>query len=121
MTDLNKIKNAIQTLAGLNKENTNFAANDWSIDYQLDLDKEMRDELEKLQIELDLLTNALREKDLVTAKHALVMSRIFSLNLSNLFLNIFEDIEKIGWSEESKLPAIPEGYQIPEHYNYPKK
>lgn len=121
MTDINKIKNAIQTIASLNEANANFSYEDWSIDYQLDLDKELCGELAKLQIELDLLANALQEKDLVTAKCALVMARLFSLNLSNFFLNIFEDIEKIGWSEEFKLPAIPEGYKIPEHYIYPSK
>ncbi|RPH22321.1 hypothetical protein EHN07_16945 [Buttiauxella warmboldiae] len=121
MTDINKIKNAVRMLAGLAESNIDFADDEWSIDYHLDLDKELRDELAKLQIELDLLTNALKEKDLVTAKYALVMARLFSLNLSNFFLNIFEDIEKVGWSEEIKLPAIPEDYQIPEHYNYPKK
>ncbi|WP_159567149.1 hypothetical protein [Budvicia diplopodorum] len=118
MTNINKIKNAIQALA---EHNSSFSDDNWSINYKLDLDKELRGELAKLQIELDLLTNAIQENDLDTAKYALVMARIFSLNLSNFFLNIFEDIEKVGWSEEFKLPTLPEGYQIPERYNYPKK
>lgn len=121
MTDINKIKNAIRVLASLSGDKANFIDNNWSINYKLDLDEELGNELTNLQVELDLLTNALQEKDLVTAKCALVMIRIISLNLSNFFLNIFEDIEKVGWSEESKLPKISENYQIPENYNYPRK
>lgn len=121
MTELNKIKTVIQNLTELVEGKTGFNDDDWSVDYKLDLDKELSNELNNLHIELDLLTNALYEKDLVTVKCALVMARLYSLNLSNLFLNIFEDIEKIGWSEEFKLPNVPDDYQIPEHYNYPKK
>ncbi|SEK76095.1 hypothetical protein SAMN04487787_103407 [Kosakonia sacchari] len=121
MTELNKIKAVIHDLAELVAGKTSFNDDYWSLDYKLDLDKELSNELNNLQIELELLTNALHEKDLVTVKCALVMARLYSLNLSNLFLGIFEDIEKVGWSEEFKLPNVPDGYQIPEHYNYPKK
>ncbi len=121
MTEINRIKSVIQNLAELVEDKTVTISDDWSIDYKLDLDKELSNELNNLHIELDLLTNALQEKDLVTVKCALVMARLYTLNLSNLFLNMFEDIEKIGWSEEFKLPNVPDDYQIPEHYNYPKK
>ncbi|MDR9889561.1 hypothetical protein O7047_04830 [Pseudenterobacter timonensis] len=121
MTELNKVKNAIQVLDGLSRSETDFNEADWSIDYKQDLDKELGNELANLKIELELLMSAIQRKDFVTAKCALVMIKVFSLNLSNFFLNIFEDIEKVGWSEQSHLPDIPENYQIPDHYNYRKK
>jgi|SRR5476649_264910 len=121
MTDINKIKKAIQTLVELSENKANFSDDDWSIDHQLDLDDSLRDGLAKLQIELNLLMDAVQQKDLITAKCALVTARVISLDLSNFFLNIFEDIEKVGWSKELNLPSIPEGYQIPEHYTYPHR
>lgn len=121
MTELNKVKGAIQVLSALSDNESSFDEKEWSIDYQQDLDKELDNDLNNLKIELDLLMSAVQNKDFVTAKCALVMARLFSLNLSNFFLNIFEDIEKVGWSEQNNLPGVPEDYQIPEHYNYPKK
>jgi len=121
MTELNKVKEAIRELFLLTRDGDGFTGDDWSIDYNLDLDSELFKELNSLHVEIELLTNAVKEKDFVTIKCALIMARLHALNLSNLFLNLFEDIEKIGWSEEYKLPNIPDDYQIPEIYNYPKK
>ena len=118
MTDLNKIKDLIRLLSGKSSEIDGFSVDDWSINYELDLDEDLNNELANLQMELDLLKCALQENDLITVKCALVMVRLHSLNLSNFFMNIFEDIEKAGWSEGAKLPNVPEGYQVPQHYNY---
>ncbi|CAQ82545.1 MULTISPECIES: hypothetical protein [Photorhabdus] len=119
MNGLDQIKRAILELSKINTADFKFVDSDWSIDYQLDLDKRLQEDLAKLETELNLLTDAVQRKDMVTAKCALVMARVISLDLSNFFLNIFEDIEKVGWGELCELPSIPENYVIPEHYNYP--
>lgn len=66
------------------------------------------------------MQDSIQANDFVTAKCALVMLRLHSLNLINFFMNIFDDIEKVGWSEDTKLSNVPEGFVIPEHYSYPK-
>lgn len=121
MTELNKIKGLIELLSSLSGADNRFSPDNWSIDYELNLDEELKKELDSLQVELNLLQDSLKENDLVTAKCALTMVRMHSLNLSGFFMNIFEDIEKVGWSEKTKIPIIPDGYEIPKHYNYHKK
>lgn len=113
MTDLNDIKILISTLAGLQG-----LSGEWSINQDINIDEELSKEVGNLKVELDLLSKAISEKDMVAAKFALVMVRLCSLNLSNLFLDIFDDVEKVGWSEGGSLPGVPDGYQVPEHYNY---
>ncbi len=51
----------------------------------------------------------------------MIISRVHSINLFNFSNGIYGDIEMIGWNESYSWPEIPKGYQIPEHYNYPKK
>ncbi|ANS44137.1 hypothetical protein Q5A_018525 [Serratia inhibens PRI-2C] len=92
-----------------------------SIDYSLNLDEELYSELEKLTDISLVLKKALDEKDMVAVQAALVMSRIYSMNLRNFFNDIYDDIEIIGWTDHYSWPKIPEGYQIPEHYKHPKK
>lgn len=116
MIALNNIKQLIKSLADLQG-----ISGEWSINCDLNIDEELSKELASLEVELELLSKAMNENDLVTVKCALVMIRLYSLNLSNLFLDIFEDIEKVGWSEEVSLPNVPEGYQVPERYNYKRK
>lgn len=119
MSGLDQIKRAILELSKISAADFKFVNSDWSIDYRLDLDKRLQEDLAKLEIELNLLTDAIQRKDMITAKCALVMARVISLDLSNFFLNLFEDIEKVGWGEQCELPSIPEDYVIPDHYNYP--
>lgn len=115
MTDLNEVKGLIRTLASLQG-----LSGEWSINHDVNIDEELSREVGNLKIELDLLGKAVSGNDMVAAKYALVMARLCSLNLSNLFLDIFDDVEKVGWSEGGSLPNVPDGYQVPEHYNYKK-
>ncbi|MGM7765243.1 DUF6853 family protein [Yersinia enterocolitica] len=117
MTKINVIKEALSDVAKI----CHIQESELSIDYSLNLDEELHSELEKLAEISLVLSKALDEKDMVAVQAALVMSRIYSMNLRNFFNDIFDDIEMLGWTERYSWPKIPEGYQIPEHYNYPKK
>ncbi|CNG74230.1 hypothetical protein OP862_00725 [Yersinia massiliensis] len=117
MTKLNDIKETLSDVAKV----CGIMGNELSIDYSLNLDEELYSELEKLANMSLVLKKALDEKDMVAVQAALVMSRIYSMNLRNFFNDIYDDIELIGWTERYSWPEIPEGYQIPEHYKHPNK
>lgn len=68
---------------------------------------------------VELLGETVKEDDKVAIQCALTRVRIASLNLSNSYQDIIDDVVLINKSE--LWPAIPDGYQIPEHYNYLKK
>jgi len=89
-----------------------------AIDYSLNLDDELQEELKKLTSMALTLRRAIGEKDMLAVKAALVMSRIYAMNLRNFFENIFDDIEMIGWSDNYDWPPIPENYQIPEKLRF---
>jgi len=89
-----------------------------AIDYSLDLDDELQEGLKKLTSMALTLRRAIGEKDMLAVKAALVMSRIYAMNLRNFFENIFDDIEMIGWSDNYDWPPIPENYQIPEKLRF---
>ena len=66
-----------------------------------------------------LLSKAIKADDKITIQCALTRVRISSLNLSNSYQDIIDDVMLINshdsWTE------IPDDYQIPEHYDYPSK
>ena len=68
---------------------------------------------------IELLGKTIAEDDVIAIQCALTRVRIASLNLSNIYQDIVDDVVLINKSD--LWPAIPDGYQIPEHYNYPKK
>lgn len=115
INDLDLIKTVLADLA----ENCNIQEDKLAIDYSLNLDAELYDELKKLTSMAFTLRKSLAEKDMVAVKAALVMSRIHTMNLRNFFENIFDDIEMIGWSDNYDWPSIPENYQIPEKLRFP--
>lgn len=117
MTKLNHIKEVLSDVAKC----CHIREDELSIDYSLNLDEELHSEIEKLAKISLVLRKALEEKDMVAVQAALIMSRIYSMNLRNFFNDIYDDIEMIGWTDRYDWPEIPEGYQIPEYYSYPKE
>ncbi|MBT0722822.1 hypothetical protein EFZ10_05430 [Tatumella sp. TA1] len=109
---LQNIKKALSALA----EKCNFTEDQLAVDYSLDLDDELYDELRKLALISQALQKALADGDMIAVKAALILSRIYTMNLRNFFSDIFDDIESIGWSNNYSWPEIPEGYQLPEKY-----
>ncbi|MFP1727459.1 hypothetical protein [Lonsdalea quercina] len=71
------------------------------------------------KLAVELLGKTVEENDKIAIQCALTRVRISSLNLSNIYQDIIDDVALINKSDS--WPAIPDGYQIPEHYNYPKK
>ncbi|KPD02205.1 hypothetical protein [Moellerella wisconsensis] len=119
MSNINKVKELIINLEKYSFPESDFNDSGWSIDYQINLDNRLNEELLRLYNDLNLLSDSLKNNDLITAKCALIYARMKALDLSNFFLNIYEDIEKAGWGEGNKLPDVPEGYKIPDCYQYP--
>lgn len=68
---------------------------------------------------VELLHRTIDKKDKVAIQCALTRIRIASLNLSNTYQDIIDDIMLINGHES--WPSIPEGYKIPEEYNEPQK
>lgn len=71
------------------------------------------------KLAVELLRKTVEEDDKIAMQCALTRVRIASLNLSNSYQDIIDDVVLINKSD--LWPVIPEGYQIPECYNYPKK
>lgn len=116
MTEINKIKAALQSIVKA-KDDGYFNENEWSIDYSIDLNADLINELSKLNRSVDLLSEAIERKDEFAVVSALIYVRIFSMNLKGYFRNITEDIDKI-FQNEGYLKELPEDYNIPELYNY---
>ncbi|MGL4764424.1 MAG: hypothetical protein ACRC2N_05280 [Aeromonas sp.] len=68
---------------------------------------------------VELLSKTIENNDKVAIQCALTRVRIASLNLSNCYHDVVDDVVLINKSES--WPAIPNDYKIPEHYNYSKE
>ncbi len=66
-----------------------------------------------------LLNKTIEDNDQIAIQCALTRIRIASLNLSNLYEDIIDDVVLIN--NQDSWPEIPEDYKIPEHYDYPSK
>ncbi|MEI9698438.1 hypothetical protein V5094_12730 [Moellerella wisconsensis] len=121
MNNIDEVKRLILNLEKISFSKKKFDDSDWSIDHELNLDKRLNEELSKLYNDINLLNDSLNNNDLITVKCALIHARMRALDLSNFFLNIYEDIEKVGWGKDNKLPNVPEDYKIPECYQYPSE
>ncbi|WP_241597598.1 hypothetical protein [Rosenbergiella epipactidis] len=90
------------------------------IDEKSDIDGVFHHYLHKLNASIMLLKNAKSADDELTVQSALVYIRVYSMRLSGFFEDIKDDtdilLKKSVWFDD-----VPEDYQIPEHYNYPKE
>ncbi|YCH31509.1 hypothetical protein M1D48_05515 [Erwinia sp. D4-22] len=66
---------------------------------------------------IKLLEKTIKEKDQVAIRCALTRVRIASLNMSNLYQDIIDDVVMIN--QQDSWPEIPEGYKLPDRYNDP--
>ncbi|MGJ8517582.1 hypothetical protein [Carnimonas bestiolae] len=90
----------------------------WHSDFTSNLQNKLTHDLASLQIELKLLKDAYQRNDLVTVQYALMKIKPKLLNVADFFLFLANDIEKFILIKRGELPEIPEGYDIPESYNY---
>jgi len=89
------------------------------IDEKSNIDEIFYQYLHKLNDSVMLLKNAKAAGDELTVQAALVYIRVYSIRLSGFFEDIKDDTDTL--LKVSVWPDIPENYQVPEHYNYPKR
>ncbi|TDB60357.1 hypothetical protein [Photorhabdus khanii] len=118
--NLNCIKEVIMLFAEKEHIPVQELHNHWQSNYKNDWDMRFAEDVALLNREISLLKQALEKDDKVTQIAALVVARGIALGIMNQFENLFEDIEKMAWSDDFKWPKIPEDYKIPDHYNYPQ-
>lgn len=64
-----------------------------------------------------LLEKTIKEQDQVAIRCALTRLRMASLNMSNLYQDIIDDVVMIN--QQDSWPEIPEGYKLPDRYSDP--
>lgn len=115
-TFFNDIKDSyVQMMARLSSE----VEDGLLIDEKTDIDEIFYHYLHKLNDSVVLLKNAKSAGDELTVQAALIYIRVYSLRLSGFFEDIKDDTDAL--LRLSVWPDIPENYQVPEHYNYPKR
>lgn len=118
--EFEKLKHTILLVAKKQGLSESYISQNWHIDYKINQNEEFADILGNLNEEIKLLNQAIGENDLLAAKSAIIMAKVYSHNLMNFFENINDDIVQLGWGDElkDKWPAIPEDYKVPAHYDY---
>jgi hypothetical protein len=89
-----------------------------SLDYLVDLDEKFQNNMIRLQNAISLLRKARIAKDDMAVRAALVYIKIFTMGLSNFFDNIKDDTLLL--SKALRSSDMPDDYQVPEHYNFPR-
>jgi len=114
---LNEIKGLFPLILK-RKASQSIDTDDMAIDYQDSIVDRLDRQLFLLKENTELLAQAKKENDELVMEVALLRIRTHSMSLSGFFDAIAEDVTLLikadGW------PDIPENYQVPEHYNYPK-
>lgn len=119
--NINKIEGLLLRLYDLSGGVRVFFNEGGGVGCEVDLDKKLSNDIVDFQVALNFLENSVRDGDVVKTAFFLRKVRDCSLALSEFFKNIFDDIENNAWSDEAKLPAIPQSYVLPAFYNYPKR
>ncbi|XBS68284.1 hypothetical protein ABK905_16090 [Acerihabitans sp. KWT182] len=96
------------------KSDTNLA-----IDTQLDLDKDLEEQIARLRDAVVFLKEARTAGDGIATQAALLHITSYAMGLSNFFSDI--DVDAGMLLKTLQWPAIPENYKIPEHYHFPHK
>ncbi|RMV94837.1 hypothetical protein ALP01_200363 [Pseudomonas caricapapayae] len=109
MTCMNDVKKIISALISKNK--IDFCHDDWSANYRQDWDEELSKDLRLAFGDVEKLIAGVENNDDVLSLGALTMARIRFLMLSDHFLNIHEDLEKMLVIYRDKNIEIPEDYK----------
>ncbi|QHF01000.1 MULTISPECIES: hypothetical protein [Pseudomonas syringae group] len=109
MTSINDAKKIISALAA--EKQITFCEEEWNANYNNNWDEELS-KIMKLALEdVEKLCNGVRNNDDVLSSVALTMARIRFMKLSDFFLNIHEDFEKLLLIYKDDWPKIPENYK----------
>lgn len=96
MNGIDKIKYLLPRLYGSLCSDQKWSDMDWCVNYKQNLDEELRRETASLQVWINILNEALQEKDLVAAMVAIVRVRVYLLSLYGFFHNIVEDVDRVN-------------------------
>lgn len=96
-----------------------IVTDDMAIDYQDSIVDRLGRQLFLLKENTELLAQAQKGNDELTAEVALLRIRTHAMNLSGFFDAIAEDATLL--IKTNSWPDIPDNYQVPEHYKFPHK
>ncbi len=96
MNGIDKIKYLLPRLYGSLCSDKKWSDMDWCVNYKQDLNEELRRETANLQVWINILNEALQEKDLVAAMVSIVRVRVYLLSLYGFFHNIVEDVDRVN-------------------------
>lgn len=88
--------------------------NDWQSDFSSNWDEEFNIDFDEFIHNIKVFDDSVKKGNKIEQIAALTRARTRLLNLSNFFENIFEDVERIAWSDEFEWPDIPENYKFPQ-------
>lgn len=118
--DFEKIKQTILSVAMMHGLSEDYVTKNWHIDYELDLNKEFARLISGLNQNIQLIHQAIKNNDMLTAKAGIIRVKPFSHALVDFSTKIHNDIMQLMWGDEleDKWPKIPEDYKVPAHYDY---
>ncbi len=99
-------------------ELVSFKKEDLSLDYQVDFDEKFHNNMIRLQNAIKLLKKARIAKDEMAVRAALVYIKIFTMGLADFFDYMKDDTLLL--SKALRSSDMPDNYQVPEHYNFPR-
>ncbi|XBS68900.1 hypothetical protein ABK905_20415 [Acerihabitans sp. KWT182] len=88
------------------------------LDYKVDFDEKFQNNMIRLQNAIILLKKARIAKDDLAVRAALTCINIFTMEIANFFDYLKEDTLRL--SNALYTCDMPENYQVPEHYNFPR-
>ncbi|XBS68907.1 hypothetical protein ABK905_20450 [Acerihabitans sp. KWT182] len=88
------------------------------LDYKVDFDERFQNSMIRLQNAIILLKKARIAKDELAVRAALIYIKIFTMDLANFFDYMKDDTLRL--SNALYNCDMPDNYQVPEHYNFPR-
>ncbi len=99
-------------------ELASFTMEELFLDYKVDFDEKFQNNMIRLQNAIILLKKARIAKDDLAVRAALMYIKIFTMALANFFDYMKDDTLRL--SNALYTCDMPDNYQVPEHYNFPR-
>ncbi|XBS68905.1 hypothetical protein ABK905_20440 [Acerihabitans sp. KWT182] len=88
------------------------------LDYKVDFDEQFQNDMIRVKNAIILLRKARVAKDDLAVRAALMYIRIFTMRLADFFDYMKDDTLRL--SNTLYTCDMPDNYQVPEHYNFPR-
>ncbi|MCR8722091.1 hypothetical protein NVV30_25785 [Pseudomonas syringae] len=108
MKNINDVKTLIPRLCA--KKHIVFNDDEWSADYKIDWESELSKLMSDVVNDIEKLIKGVESDDDVLSVAAITMARIRFLKLSDFFLDIHEDFERLLSTDEIEWPKIGDDY-----------